>query len=270
MNKRILAAALALTMSACICGCSESEKTTAERPDSPKATVAGEKGTKIDEDLTDEESTAEETAVDEPTLTAEETVTDPNAEQEEGIHLLKTSQRFVAIDDKNGFYFEVELSPTEAASGINVALYDDKGEKVADMVDVVKGTPDKTAGDNIFSCFFKPNSKKAATYNLTAKIGAIETPSVRVRLYDDFDNDDFDKLREVTADFKAIDAKYRDNTGIIPDDKRDAAFKEANALAEKMYDSGEVIEMNIDEKFGIITIWLDSYLPYVYSIDSLE
>jgi hypothetical protein len=25
--------------------------------------------------------------------------------------------------------------------------------------------------------------------------------------------------------------------------------------------------MNIDEKFGIITIWLDSYLPYVYSLE---
>ncbi|MBE6870144.1 MAG: hypothetical protein E7494_15550 [Ruminococcus albus] len=270
MNKRILAAALALTMSACICGCSESEKTTADRSVSPKETVSGEKGNDIDDVVTDDETTDTETTAEESAVTDEETVADPNAEHEDGIHILKCSQRFAALDDKNGFYFEVELSPTEADSGINVALYDDKGEKVADMLDDGSGKPDKTAGDNIYSCFFKPKSKKAATYDLTAKIGAIETDTVRVRLYDELDNDDFDKLRKVTDDFMKIDAKYRDNTGIIPDDKKEAALKEASALAQKMFDNGEVIELSIDQNHGIITIWLDSYLPYIYNIDTLE
>ena len=133
MNKRILAAALALTMSACICGCSESEKTTADRSVSPKETVSGEKGNDIDDVVTDDETTDTETTAEESAVTDEETVADPNAEQEDGIHILKCSQRFAALDDKNGFYFEVELSPTEADSGINVALYDDKGEKVTDL-----------------------------------------------------------------------------------------------------------------------------------------
>jgi endo-1,4-beta-D-glucanase Y len=115
-----------------------------------------------------------------------------------------------------------------------------------------------------------PRAKKAATYDLTAKIGAIETDTVRVRLYDELDNDDFDKLRKVTDDFMKIDAKYRDNTGIIPDDKKEAALKEASALAQKMFDNGEVIELSIDQNHGIITIWLDSYLPYIYNIDTLE
>lgn len=270
MNKRILAAALALTMSACFCGCTESEKTTADRSVSPKATAAGVKGNDIDTAVTDDESTAEETTADETVTTDAETITDPQVEQEDGLHILKCSQKFVAPDDENGFYFEVEVSPSEADSGINIALYDDKGEKVADMLDDGSGKPDKTAGDNIYSCFFKPESKKAATYNMTAKIGAIETAPVRVRLYDGYDNEDFDRLREVTDEFMKIDAKYRDTTGSIPDDKREAVINEASELAQKMYDSGEVIELSIDRKHGIITLWLDSYLPYIYNIDSLE
>ena len=270
MNKRILAAALALTMSACICGCSESEKTTAATPVSPKETVSGEKGNNIDDVVTDDETTENETTAEESYATAEETVADPQAEQEESIHILKCSQRFAALDDKNGFCFEVEVSPDEAASGINIGLYNEKGEKVADMVDDGSKKPDKEAGDNIFSCYFKPESKKAATYNMTAKIGAIETEPVRVRLYDELDNDDFDRLREVTADFMEIDGKYRDTTGTIPDDKKDAAIEEAAALAQKMYDDGEVIEFSVDKQFGNVFIWLDSYLPYIYNIDSLE
>ena len=264
MKNRILAAALALTMSACICGCSESKKTS----DKDTAADAGKRSTAIDGTVTDEETTPDETTSEEEEA-ADVPFIDPQAEQTEGTHELKCNVRFAAPDDKNGFTFEVTLSESEAASGINVGLYNEQGEKVADMVDDGSKKPDKEAGDHIYSCYYKPESDKAATYELTARIGAIQTAPVRVRVYDEFDDEDFNKLKEVTAQFTEIDKKYRDSSGKIPDDKKDAVLDEAETLTKKLYDNGEVIEYSVDRKNGIVNIWLESYLPYVYNIDNV-
>jgi hypothetical protein len=267
MNKKILAAALALTMSACICcGCSESKKATEDT----KETV-GERSTNLDDIVTDEETTSDETTSEEEEASDEEDLpADPQAVQDMGLHELMCNVRFAAPDDKNGFIFEVAVSDNEAESGINIGLFNDKGEKVADMVDDGSQKPDKVAGDNVFSCYYKPESDEAATYELTAKIGAFETDPVRVRVYDDFDSKDFERLEEITADFNAIDGKYRGEDGKIPEDKKEAALEEAEALTKKLYDDGEVIEYSVDKKNGIINIWLDSYLPYVYNLENIS
>ena len=263
MNKKILSAILALTLCMGMTACSESENTeTTASKASETVTEAPDRSVEPNA-VNDEDTTPDETTTEEETVTDEET----QSEGEHKLHELKNYQNFVALDDKDGFYFEVQLTPEEAASGIKVELLDDNGEVVAEMLDNGGSAPDRIAGDGLYSCFFKPESDVAETYNMTARYGDTTTNTVRVRLYDELDDEDFDKLREVTAEFDAITDKYKDVSGAVPADKFDAAMDEAEALAEKLYDEEEIIEYNVTRQTNTVTIWLKSCLPFVYTIE---
>lgn len=273
MNKRILSALLALTLCACLTACSESENTSSAEEKSPETTAAEvERKAEIEPTVTDEETTDDETTTEDETTSSEESAEDPDdtATSEHKLHQLTTIQNFVSLKDENGFCFEVQLSPEEAAEGVEVGLYDDDGELVAEMLDNGENEPDKVAGDGLYSCYYKPEADGPTTYNMTAKIGDTETNTVRVRLYDTFTNEDFDKLREVTDEFNAITDKYKDASGNIPNDKKADALKEAEALAQQLYDDNEIIEYTVQKKGGSVWIWLNSALPYVYSTEPLE
>ena len=270
MNKKILSAVLALAVSAVFCGCTENLADDTASAAETTTVVTEQVEETVELETTAEETTSEQTITEKktPAETEAPVLTEPAEEKADNLHVLTTYNRFLSVDEESdGFYFEVQLSKEEAESGVEVALYDEDGNKVADMLDDGGHDPDRIAGDGLYCCFYMPEVYETGIFDYTAKIGDAETNVSRVCIYDDLSDDDFNEVRELCDRIEDIKSKYTDLTGAVSDDKKDEAMDELETFVKELYDEREIVDYNVSRESGSIMIKHKSCIPIVVSIE---
>ena len=259
MSKRFLSAVLALALCTGLSACSENPNDI--NANSVSETTAVYESTK-EIVIPDETVTPDEDTTSDETTTEEETLTDMEEFMEgETIRKLTTTRTFIPADDEFGFYFGLELPTEEVSAGLKVTLYSEDGKQISEM---------KANDENVYSCYFKPNTDSWVTYNVYAVYGDNVSNTVRVRTYTDDvlpeDNADFKKVIE---EFGRISSKYANSLGRYSAENKVKAFSEAAELAKKMYEDSRVVEVRISPDTGNVTIKHNCGTTYSFTTEQM-
>ena len=193
--------------------------------------------------------------------TAKQMVYAPELDPE--VHELITDQRFKSLESGEPVRFETAVTPEEAESGTPVELRDSSGKTLSKMYD--DGThSDRIAGDNIYTCSYKPDASSEASYSYTAKIGSTETSPASVRYFDKITEQDVEDMKEISQKTSDIGSKYADSEGYVPEDKKENVLDEIGNYAEELKQSGEAVEYRVNKQYDNVIIKLSSGITVVY------
>ena len=199
----------------------------------------------------------------EPATGAKQMVYAPELDPE--VHELVTDQRFKSLESDEPVRFETAVTPEEAESGTPVELRDSSGKTLSKMYD--DGThSDRIAGDNIYTCSYKPDAGSEASYSYTAKIGSTETSPTSVRYFDKITDQDFTDMEDISRSFTDIQAKYFDSDGEIRGEKKGEAIDRMGEYAEQLCSEGKAVECRINKKYNNVVVKLSSGITCMYSL----
>lgn len=168
---------------------------------------------------------------------------------------------YKSIDDEEGITFETAVDEPDAGS--EVALYDENDQKVGSFYD--DGTNgDKTAGDGIYTCNYKPVVSNEEELSYTVKTGDEESEPVKIRFFDKLTDEDFEKADEVNLAFMDSVAEFKTEDGFIKKGRSAEAISKAAEVAEDLLNKGEAVKYEVNEKYNNVVVKLSSGITYVY------
>ena len=191
---------------------------------------------------------------------SEPTTTEPAATAESPLNL-SVSNSCVLIQNTSGVAFSVQLSEGMAENNAEVGLYDENGNKIADMLDDGNDC-DLKAGDLIYSASFMSQTK--SVYKFTAKVGDITSNVVNVSFIDEITDDDFAEMDKLTAEIDAATDSLKNSKGEVPYKKRSEAYDLVMKVLEKFYDDGKVVEYHRNS--DNIAIKFAMGVTYIYEV----